>query len=183
MTLATASTLMASLALLAGVSAFVTLGFLALPGGRAWLQEILAGQERGLLALAWLAVSTASLGSLYLSEVVGFLPCLLCWYQRIAMYPLVVILGVALLLGDTRVWRYVLPIAGIGLLISSYHVLIQFQPVVALVPCSEEIPCTVRYLSVFGFVSIPVMAGMGFLFAGAFTLAARVAGGAEPEDG
>ncbi|MEX2527889.1 MAG: disulfide bond formation protein B [Gemmatimonadota bacterium] len=180
MNLATASTLMATLALLAGGIGLVTLGLLALPGGRAWLTELLAGQERGLLALAWLAVTTASLGSLYLSEVVGFVPCLLCWYQRIAMYPLVVILGVALLLGDTRVWRYVLPLAGMGLLISSYHVLIQFQPVVALVPCSEEIPCTVRYLSVFGFVSIPVMASMGFIFAGAFTVAARVTAGVEP---
>ena len=67
------------------------------------------------LYLAWLVALVATLGSLYFSEVKGFLPCVLCWYQRIAMYPLVVLLGVAAFFSDHGIRRYVAPLALIGL--------------------------------------------------------------------
>jgi disulfide bond formation protein DsbB len=119
---------------------------------------------RWALALAWLVALTATLGSLYLSEVVGFAPCLLCWYQRIAMYPLAVVLGMALLdRGARRVARLTLPLPVIGLGIAIYHVLIQLQPTMAsALPCSADAPCTSRYVAVFGFVSIPVLSGAAF---------------------
>jgi disulfide bond formation protein DsbB len=112
-------------------------------------------------------------GSLYFSEVVGFVPCLFCWYQRIAMYPLVPILGVALLLGDSRVWRYVLPLSGIGLLLSIYHSIIELRPSLAVGTCEAAAPCTVRLFAVLGFISIPVMAGTAFLLISALMLVLR----------
>lgn len=103
------------------------------------------------------------MGSLYYSEVVGFVPCELCWWQRIAMYPLVLVLGVAAVRGDRRVAWYGLPLSVVGLAIALYHILIQFQPTLDVGMCDGGVPCTARYLSVFGFVSIPVMASGGFL--------------------
>ncbi|MDZ7780520.1 MAG: disulfide bond formation protein B [Gemmatimonadota bacterium] len=91
------------------------------------------------------------------------MPCVLCWYQRIAMYPLVVVLGVGMVRGDASVWRYGLPLAVIGAGIAAYHVGIQLQPALDVGVCSAGASCTGRYLNVFGFVSIPVMAGGAFL--------------------
>lgn len=116
------------------------------------------------LGLAWLVAAVATAGSLYYSEVVGFEPCRLCWYQRIAMYPLTVVLGIAAVVRDVGVRRYVVPVAGLGLAVSAYHVLIQRIPSLASsASCSAEAPCTAAYVSEFGFVTIPVMAGAGFL--------------------
>ncbi len=115
------------------------------------------------LAWAWVVATAATASSLYLSDVVGLVPCLFCWYQRIAMYPLVVILGVGTLRGDAGVWRYALPVAAIGILFSAYHVALQFQPTLDVGACTSGVPCSARYLAVFGFVSIPFMAGAAFL--------------------
>ena len=115
-------------------------------------------------------------GSLYLSEVAGLLPCLLCWYQRIAMYPLVLVLGVGVLRGEAGAWRYAVPLSVVGLCISLYHVALQLQPALDVVTCDTGAPCSVRYLAVFGFVSIPWMAGGAFLLITALMLAVREAG-------
>jgi disulfide bond formation protein DsbB len=122
------------------------------------------------LGFAWLVATSAMLGSLYLSEVVGFPPCVLCWYQRIAMYPLVVLLGgwLGSALGRGSLpwkglWRLVMPLPVIGLVIALYHTFIQLQPAANVVSCSEGAPCSVRHVAVFGFVSIPVLSAAAFV--------------------
>src|SRR5690348_8318165 len=79
------------------------------------------------LYVAWIQAIAATLGSLYFSEIAKFPPCVLCWYQRICMYPLVVILGVALLKRDKWVHWYVLPLATVGWLIGLYHNLLYYK--------------------------------------------------------
>lgn len=175
MDFAAVSRSLASLALLSAGGAVVLLVLLALPAGRARLGRELAGEARLLLGIAWLAAGIATAGSLYFSQVVGFAPCVLCWYQRIAMYPLVLVLAVAAITADARAWRYGLPLSGAGLLVSAYHIALQYQPALDTGTCSAEVPCTLRYVSVFGFVSIPVMAAGGFLLVSALLLTARQA--------
>ena len=125
--------------------------------------------------IVWaLVVSTiATAGSLYFSEVVHMEPCELCWYQRIAMYPLVPILAVGAFRADPGVWRYALPLPLLGILISAYHVVIQFGPPGIPQPCGTGVPCSARYIAVFGFISIPVMAGAAFLLTIALLLVIR----------
>lgn len=88
---------------------------------------------------AWIVSLTATLGSLYFSEIRKFIPCELCWYQRIMMYPLVLILGIATFQGDARVKKYVLPMAVIGAGISLMHYMEQkFPDSTALNRVSQE---------------------------------------------
>lgn len=167
------TTTLAALALL-GIPVALALIVAALaPGTRARLADRFAGQERHPLAWAWIVSVLAMGGSLYLSDVVGLTPCLFCWYQRIAMYPLAVILGIAAYRPDPDVWRYALPLAVIGILFSIYHVAIQFQPSIDVGACTSGVPCSARYLAVFGFVSIPFLAGAAFLLIIAFLLLVR----------
>ena len=166
---------LSTLALLAGVAGTVLLVALAIPASRARVREALAGDERPLLLAAWLTALVASVGSLYYSEVVGFPPCLLCWYQRIAMYPLVLVLGVGFLRDDAGAWLYGLPLSVVGLGIAGYHVLIQHRPALDVGACDAAAPCTVRYVAAYGFISIPVMAGFGFLLISALLITLRVA--------
>jgi hypothetical protein len=162
-----------TLALLAAIAGLLLLVTWLVPAGRRALVARLGGEERSLVGLAWLTAAVASTGSLYYSEGFGLVPCVLCWYQRIAMYPLVLVLGVGLLTRDGRVWRYGLPLSVVGLLIAAYHVLIQFQPSLDAGTCSAAAPCTARYVAVYGFISIPVMAGSGFLLITALLLTLR----------
>jgi disulfide bond formation protein DsbB len=115
------------------------------------------------LWLAFGVAATATAGSLYLSEVAGFVPCSLCWYQRIAMYPLVVLLGLAAWRRDSGIRLYVAPLATIGALIAAYHVALERVPTLPSGACSLDAPCTVIWFERFGFVTIPVMALVGFL--------------------
>jgi len=125
------------------------------------------------LWLAFLVALTATLGSLYLSEVAHFVPCKLCWYQRIAMYPLVPILAIAAWKRDFSVVRYVVPLAVIGAAISIYHYQLERFPSQASVSCSADAPCTVVWIWKFHFVSIPLMALSGFALIVALVLVAR----------
>ncbi|MDP8932068.1 MAG: disulfide bond formation protein B [Actinomycetota bacterium] len=114
------------------------------------------------LGLAWLVAATATLGSLYYSEVAGLIPCELCWYQRIAMYPLAVVLGVAALRGDLRARAYALPLSIAGLVLAAYHYWLQLKPGRGPSVCSADVPCSAMLVREFGFVSIPFMAACGF---------------------
>jgi disulfide bond formation protein DsbB len=125
------------------------------------------------LWLAFLVALTATLGSLYLSEIAHFVPCELCWYQRIAMYPLVPILLVAAYRRDAGVWRYVVPVAAIGAAISIYHYQLERFPEQASSSCSPEAPCTVVWIWKFHFISIPFMALSAFALIVALVLVAR----------
>lgn len=114
------------------------------------------------LWLGWLMAVIATLGSLYYSQVAHFIPCEYCWYQRIAMYPLAVILGIAAFRNDTAVRRYALPLASIGGVIASYHYLIQQFPDLEVGSCSIVVPCATPYFEQFGFVTIPFLALVSF---------------------
>jgi disulfide bond formation protein DsbB len=126
---------------------------------RARAAEALAGRE---ITLALIVALVATLGSLYLSEVEHLIPCTYCWYQRIAMYPLTVLFGIAAWRRDPEIRHYAAPLAGIGLLISGYHYLIQQVPSLSGPACSSVIPCSSAYFYEFGFMSIPYMAGSAF---------------------
>ena len=120
-------------------------------------------QKYGLYA-AWLVALTATLGSLYFSEVRGFVPCELCWIQRIFMYPLTLILGIAVFTDDRTVKKYVLPLTLIGGSISLYHYLVQKVPGFANIkPCVQGVPCSAQYINWFGFVTIPFLALTAFI--------------------
>ena len=132
--------------------------------------------------LAFLVALTATLGSLYLSEVAHFIPCVLCWYQRIAMYPLVPILLIAAWKGDAGIWRYTVPVAAIGAAISIYHYQLERFPNQASVSCSAEAPCTVVWIWRFHFISIPFMALSGFALIVALLLVARSVSRVDTDD-
>lgn len=111
------------------------------------------------LYASWVVALIAMLGSLYFSEIRKFIPCELCWYQRILMYPLVLILGIATFQGDTRVKKYVLPMAIIGAFISIMHYLEQKVPGFSgIKPCVSGVPCSGQYINWFGFITIPFLA-------------------------
>jgi len=113
-----------------------------------------------------------TLGSLYYSEVALYPPCTLCWYQRIAIYPQVVVLGVAAWRRDAQVWLTSVPLAAIGVSVSVWHVMIERNPGLAG-PCDPTNPCALRWVEEFGFLTIPTMAliaGLSFI---ALTLLAR----------
>jgi disulfide bond formation protein DsbB len=116
-------------------------------------------------AALWFALGVAAIataGSLYFSEVAHFPPCKLCWYQRIAMYPLVPILALAALKKDYRIAPYVALVAGLGSAISIYHVLIERFPALDAGSCDPTNPCTVIWVNRFGYLTIPTMALSGF---------------------
>lgn len=115
------------------------------------------------LYLAWLVAVAAMLGSLYFSEIRGFIPCELCWYQRILMYPLSLILGIAAFYDEEKIKKYVLPLSILGILVSSFHYMEQKIPgFAASNPCTQGVPCNVQYINWFGFITIPFLALIGF---------------------
>lgn len=115
------------------------------------------------ILLAWITAIIATLGSLYFSEVRHFIPCTLCWYQRIFMYPLAIILGVAVYRNDKGIYKYVLPLSIIGMTLSGYHVLLQKVPYLQQFEmCTTGVPCSKDYLDWLGFISIPLMAFTAF---------------------
>ena len=115
------------------------------------------------LLLSWVSAIIATLGSLYFSEVMHFIPCTLCWYQRIFMYPLTIILGVAFYRNDQGIYRYVLPLSMIGMLISGYHTLLQKLPYLQQFEmCTTGVPCSKDYINWLGFITIPLLAFIAF---------------------
>ncbi|WP_208028297.1 disulfide bond formation protein B [Rhabdothermincola sediminis] len=128
------------------------------------------------VALAALVAVVATMGSLYYSQVAGFTPCTLCWYQRIFMYSLAVVLIVAAVRRDREVRWYALPLAVTGAGFSVYHSWIQaFPPDSGTSFCTAEAPCTTRHVWEFGFVSLPFMALCGFSFVITMMVLARPA--------
>ncbi len=113
--------------------------------------------------LAWLIALASTLGALFLGEVMGILPCVLCWYQRIAMFPLVIILALGLLPFDARSVRYALPLAVVGWTVALYHCLLYWGVVPKdLVPCGEGASCTDVKAELYGFVSVPLLSLTAF---------------------
>jgi disulfide bond formation protein DsbB len=154
------SNFLAVLVLLA-LAGTITILVLAVSGRRDAVREMVGG--RTALWLAALVAVTAMAGSLYFSEEAGFIPCLLCWYQRIAMYPLAILLPIAAIRGDDAIRPYAATLAGIGAVIAAYHALLQRLPGLPSGSCSVDAPCTAIYIERFGFITIPVMALAGFV--------------------
>ena len=116
-----------------------------------------------LLYPAWLVAAVAMLGSLHFSDVRFFVPCTLCWYQRILMYPLVLILGIASYKQDKNVTRYALPLAVLGTLVAGFHYLEQKVPwISSSAVCRSGVPCDVQYINWLGFITIPFLSLVAF---------------------
>lgn len=115
------------------------------------------------LYAAWLVAMTATAGSLYFSEVRLYAPCSLCWYQRIMMYPLVILLGVASYRQDREIVRYALPLSVLGGTVSLFHYLEQKVPGFSAPSlCRMGVPCTQEYINWLGFITIPFLALVAF---------------------
>lgn len=134
-----------------------------------------ASRFNGILPyVVWVIALVATAGSLFFSEVMELPPCVLCWYQRIAMYPLVVIVGVGIAFGEVRWKLYALPLAVIGFGIAIYHNLLYYHIIPeSLTPCTQGISCTSRQIEWFGFVTIPFLSLAAFLLIIVFTLLYR----------
>jgi disulfide bond formation protein DsbB len=116
-----------------------------------------------ILFLCWLVVSVSVLGSLFFSYVMEFPPCVLCWYQRIFLFPLVLILAVGLFPLDKKVVKYALPLAVAGWLTAAYHNLLYVGIIPeSIQPCSKGVSCTEEYINLFGFLSIPMLSLLSF---------------------
>ncbi len=128
------------------------------------------------ILFAFVVSLVATGGSLFLSEVMGYIPCDLCWYQRILMYPLVLLLGRAAMKDDWNIAGYVLPLSIMGGLISAWHYAEQKVPGLAdLAPCKSGIPCNTDYLDWFGVITIPLMALAAFILITVFLIAGKKA--------
>ena len=130
--------------------------------------------------LAFGQALVAMLGSLYFSEIAGFIPCTLCWYQRILMYPLVLITLVGILKQDEYLPSYVVPLSLIGIGMSTYHYLIQLGVLGNTSGCSI-VACNIRYVNFLGFITIPFMALTAFVVITVVMAAVRWANGQATE--
>lgn len=131
--------------------------------------------DKATLALltAWVLALFASLAVLFIGEVMGQAPCVLCWYQRIAMLPLALLLGIAVWRGDLQVWRYALPIAVAGFLMAGFHTLLYYGVIPeTIVACGTGPSCTDAEMTIFG-LAIPVLSLAAFLGLIAFLLQVR----------
>ncbi|MES2437006.1 MAG: disulfide oxidoreductase [Patescibacteria group bacterium] len=120
--------------------------------------------QTNILYTALAQAIVAMLGSLYFSEVMKLPPCILCWYQRIVMYPLVVVLAVGIIRRNKDIALYVLPLSLVGLGISIYHNLLYWKIIPEnLAPCVAGISCTTKFFEWFGFITIPFLALVAFV--------------------
>lgn len=115
------------------------------------------------LVMALIVALASTLGSLFYSEILGFDPCRLCWYQRILMYPLVIILGVAVKNKAQDVGKYVIPLGVVGGAIAAFHYYSQFTTQITVCGSLNAVDCSVRYTFEYGFITIPMMALVGFI--------------------
>ncbi|WP_019244055.1 MULTISPECIES: disulfide oxidoreductase [Bacillus] len=116
------------------------------------------------LFIAWATSIIATFGSLYFSEIRHYIPCDLCWYQRIIMYPFTIFLGIAVVKKDFNIGFYSMILSTVGTCISTYHYIIQKIPsFAATVPSCGRIPCEAQYINWFGFITIPFLALTAFI--------------------
>jgi disulfide bond formation protein DsbB len=121
-------------------------------------------RRESFLFIAWAASVIAMFGSLYFSEIRQYEPCELCWYQRIVMYPFVIILGIAYIKKDYQIAFYSMILSAIGSCISLYHYSLQkFSFMTDVAPACGRIPCTGQYINWLGFITIPFLALTAFI--------------------
>jgi disulfide bond formation protein DsbB len=115
------------------------------------------------LYIAWMIALAGMVGSLFFSEVMQYPPCVLCWYQRIALYPLVFVIGAGIILSDVRVKYYALPLCLAGLAIAFYHNLLYYGIIPeSISPCTQGVSCTAAQLELLGFITIPLLSLVSF---------------------
>jgi disulfide bond formation protein DsbB len=154
----------------------LVVGLLALVGLRApllLLRRAVWGYE---LWLAFVVTAIGTGGSLFFSDIAGFVPCELCWYQRICMYPLSALTLLAALAGEHRIARYLLPLPFVGAGVSVYHLLIENGVVGQSQACLISAPggCATKWVNEFGYMTIPTLALTGFALAFGFLLLSSV---------
>ena len=121
-------------------------------------------KSENVLFVAWATSMIALFGSLYFSEIRQYEPCELCWYQRILMYPMVIILGIAVVKNDYRISLYSMVLSAVGACISLYHYGLQKISFLAEnAPTCGRVPCTGQYINWFGFITIPFLALTAFI--------------------
>jgi disulfide bond formation protein DsbB len=127
-------------------------------------REILNFIGRRAILFAFIIALIATLGSLFYSEVAGFEPCKLCWFQRILMYPQVILLGMALLKKDENIAGYILGLSVPGAIIAGYHYLLQLgvAPAFSCSAVGYSLHCSQRFVMNFGYITIPLMAFSAF---------------------
>lgn len=122
-----------------------------------------ATSEGATLYAAWLIALASMLGSLYFSEVRHLVPCVMCWYQRTMMYPLVVILGIASFRRELAIRDYVLPLSSLGMLVAFYQVLEQHIPGLGIPGvCQLTVPCNIIHFDWLGFITLPLLSFAAF---------------------
>lgn len=132
--------------------------------------------QKNALLFAWIVALLGLVGSLYFSEVQHLAPCVLCWYQRIAMYPLVIIFGLLIWEPIKRFRAFSLPFSLVGLAIAIYQNLLYYKIIPeAIAPCTVGVSCTQKTIEWFGFVTIPMLSAIGFLVITVLVLLARPA--------
>lgn len=155
--------LLATLAQLSVVAAAVlAVGSRFSPAVARVRDQVLAQVAPQALGLAAAVATVAMLGSLYLSEVAHYPPCKLCWFQRIAMYPLVVVLGIGAVRKDANARLTGAVLAGIGACISIWHLLVERYPNLSSGSCEASNPCSIKWVEEWGYLTIPGMALSGF---------------------
>ena len=143
-----------------GLTAIAALATVTEPGRRFWNNVRVALYGRPALVLAAVVACVATTGSLFFSLVRGFIPCELCWYERIVMYPLVVILIVAAVRRDRLAWVIATPFLVAGLGVTAFHLYLEANPEAAV--CTQGIPCSTKWIEELGFMTIPTMAATAF---------------------
>lgn len=125
------------------------------------------------LRFAWFVSLIATFGSLFFSEVKLYVPCELCWYQRIMMYPLVMVLGAGLFWGNTDIKKYIIPLPIVGFVVSFYHYLTQKTSWFESAGVCSGVACSIEYINWAGFITIPFLAMIAFLLITISLLAIR----------
>ena len=149
----------------------ITLAALVFEKSMSWAGGWLTQVRASGLWIICMITTGAMVGSLYFSEKVGFAPCKLCWYQRIAMFSIAIISFVAALRNDKNIARYTIVLAPLGLIVSTYHYLLEWFPTLETNVCSLDVPCTAVWFRELGFVTLCFMAGCAFITVIAVSLA------------
>lgn len=131
-------------------------------------------QPWNLLFFTWILATSGTLISLFFSEIVQLPVCVLCWYQRIALYPLVIMLPLALFPFDVSIIRYASPLVIFGWFVALFHVLVVAEIIPeAAQPCVQGIPCSETHFNLLGFINIPVMSLITFSLLGVLLFLAK----------
>lgn len=125
------------------------------------------------IPLSFIVALVATAGSLYYSEAANFKPCELCWYQRIFIYPQVILLGLAWLKKEKYIIDYSLVIIFIGIIISTYHNYIYYTAKSSSV-CSAVTPCTQQYIVGFGYITVPLLALTSLILMGVLLFSKKI---------